>query len=157
MATSNKATYAPPSSQVDLEYRQKHGNESDRVLSTSDAAPQEAPQDGRDFAVEGNDLDAYVNVNPEYMTYANETEAPAKAEKGPEKVLEESGLGVSETRAVQTTTHFDGTKKSEKEMEKQAESGKAEPAFQPQAEEKEDEAKDEKSEPESTNPPQPQK
>ena len=31
---------------------------------------------GRDFRVEGNDVDGYVGVSPEYRTYANETEKP---------------------------------------------------------------------------------
>lgn len=32
--------------------------------------------DGRDYRVEGNDISGYVGVDPEYMTYANETEKP---------------------------------------------------------------------------------
>jgi len=32
--------------------------------------------EGRVMAVEGNDLSGYIGVSPEYMTYANETEAP---------------------------------------------------------------------------------
>ena len=31
---------------------------------------------GRDFRVEGNDVSGYLGVDPEYMTYANETERP---------------------------------------------------------------------------------
>lgn len=34
------------------------------------------------YAVEGNDTSAYVGVNPEYATYANETEKPLRAEEG---------------------------------------------------------------------------
>lgn len=34
------------------------------------------------YAVEDNDLSAYVGVNPEYATYANETERPFRAEEG---------------------------------------------------------------------------
>ena len=37
---------------------------------------QEITDEGRSFAVEDNDLDHYVGVSPEYMTYANETEKP---------------------------------------------------------------------------------
>ena len=39
-----------------------------------------AQNDGRDFAVEGNDLSGYVGVSPEYMNYANETEAPLRGD-----------------------------------------------------------------------------
>jgi hypothetical protein len=35
-----------------------------------------ATVEGRSFAVEGNDLSAYVGVDAEYMTYSNPTEAP---------------------------------------------------------------------------------
>jgi len=100
MATSKKeeANYEPPASQVDLERRQESGNASDRVLSTSDeyarrqAEKSDDEKDAgvRSFAVEGNDLDNYVGVDPIYQNYANESEAPLKAEDGPEQVLEEA-------------------------------------------------------------------
>jgi hypothetical protein len=34
------------------------------------------PEGARDYRVEGNDVRDYIGVDPEYMTYANETEAP---------------------------------------------------------------------------------
>lgn len=34
----------------------------------------------RDFSVEGNDLDGYLGVSPEYATYANEGEKPYASE-----------------------------------------------------------------------------
>lgn len=34
------------------------------------------PEGARDYRVEGNDIRDYVGVDPEYMTYANATEAP---------------------------------------------------------------------------------
>lgn len=45
---------------------------------TKDTTAQEAeaPQDGRSFLVEGNDISGYVGVSPEYMNYASETHAP---------------------------------------------------------------------------------
>lgn len=71
------AQYAPPASQVDLEERRSEDYVNPAILSTSDeAASREAPQDGRDYTVEGNELDGYVGVSPEYMNYANETEKP---------------------------------------------------------------------------------
>lgn len=85
-----KAQYAPSAQQVDLEERLANGNASTRVLSTADIRrDEEPPQDGRSYAVEGNDLDNYVNTSPEYMTYANETEKPHAAEEGIFKDLEE--------------------------------------------------------------------
>lgn len=38
--------------------------------------PQSVVDGGRDFRVEGNDVSGYLGVDPEYMTYANETEKP---------------------------------------------------------------------------------
>ena len=74
---ADKPQYAKPASQLDLEARQETGNESDRVLSTSDAykAPKDSG-DGRDFRVEGNKIEQYVGTSPEYATYANKTEEP---------------------------------------------------------------------------------
>lgn len=34
------------------------------------------PEGARDYRVEGNDVRDYIGVDPEYMTYANATEAP---------------------------------------------------------------------------------
>lgn len=45
------------------------------------------------YAVEGNDTSAYVGVNHEYMTYANDTEKPLRAEEGsPERFFEDELL-----------------------------------------------------------------
>lgn len=52
--------------------------------------------EGRTYAVEGNELDGYVGVSPEYKTYANETERPYRAEEGtPERWEEDKLLGVA--------------------------------------------------------------
>lgn len=48
----------------------------------------ESADAGRSFAVKGNDLSAYVGVDPEYQTYADETHKPFRAAKGAEKVFE---------------------------------------------------------------------
>jgi len=86
MADEKKeAQYAPPASQVDLEERLKNGNVSSRVLSTSDDYKPAEDDGGRDYRVEGNKVDEYVAVSPEYATYANKTEAPlATPEENPE-------------------------------------------------------------------------
>lgn len=90
MATKKKeeAVYAPPASQVDLEARLANGNRSDRVLSTADSYVPDTSLEGRSFKVEDNDTDAYLNTDPIYQNYANETEKPEFAEDGPESQLE---------------------------------------------------------------------
>ena len=85
-----KAQYAKPASQLDLEARQANGNKSDRVLSWSDNY--EAPEDdgeARTFSVEGNETDNYVGTSSEYATYASETEAPLKGEDSAEEKVAE--------------------------------------------------------------------
>lgn len=47
-----------------------------RKKKDEDGANPETEVDGRDYRVEGNDTTHYVGTSPEYMTYANETEAP---------------------------------------------------------------------------------
>lgn len=54
-----------------------------RAASTGGAGPE-----GRNFAVEDNDTSNYVGVSPEYMTYANEYDAPLEADGGVEAVAE---------------------------------------------------------------------
>jgi hypothetical protein len=50
----------------------------ERQAAIEDRAPYEHDVEvhGRDYRVEGNDVRDYVGVDPEYMTYANPTEAP---------------------------------------------------------------------------------
>lgn len=84
-----KAQYAKPASQVDLEERLENDNKSFKVLSTSDQYEAPEAEEGRTYAVEGNKLDGYVGVSGEYATYANDTEAPVKADESAEsKVIE---------------------------------------------------------------------
>lgn len=85
------AKYTKPASQVDLEERQKKGNQSARVLPS---APQfEGGKDdgrARQMTVPGNDTDGYIGVDPVYQNYANETEAPIEADESAEsKVADE--------------------------------------------------------------------
>lgn len=82
---ADEATFTKPTTVLDMERFQA---EEEARASGKKPGPDDGT-DGRDFRVEGNDTDAYVGVNPEYMTYANETEAPAAAEEGVEKALEE--------------------------------------------------------------------
>lgn len=50
---------------------------------------EDAPEVGeaRSFAVEGNKLDGYIGVSPEYQNYASETHAPLTATEGLEADL----------------------------------------------------------------------
>lgn len=58
---------------------------------TQDESKSEAPKnptaeylglpDARNLAVEGNDLDGYIGVSPEYMNYADETMRPFATEE----------------------------------------------------------------------------
>jgi hypothetical protein len=76
-----KAQYSKPASQLDLEARQKNGNKSDRVLSTSDQYEGNAPE---------ADAPGYVGTDLVYQTAANHTEAPGTSTKGAEaKVFEQ--------------------------------------------------------------------
>lgn len=86
----NQPQYAPPASQVDLEARLANGNQSGNILSTADSYPEavEGDENAREFVVEGNETDDYINVDPIYQNYANETEAPYRATEGPEADLE---------------------------------------------------------------------
>lgn len=52
----------------------------------------EVVDEGRSFAVEGNDLSGYFGVSPEYMTYANDTDRPFKAEEGSAERRDEDEL-----------------------------------------------------------------
>lgn len=97
MADNEKANYEKPRTQVDLEARLENGNASSKVLSTADNAPQaEDDGNGRDYRVEGNETDAYLNVDPMYQNYANDTEAPHLSEEGPEADLEDQLRGEGE-------------------------------------------------------------
>lgn len=98
---ADEPNYTKPTSQVDLERRLDNGNESNRVLTTSDeyASRDHSADEGRDYRVEDNDTSDYYGVSPEYQTYANETEKPAKAEDGPEAEIEKRL--VSQTVAVE--------------------------------------------------------
>lgn len=77
---SDKPYLTLPTSQIDLERRQAiEAGEEEAVVG-----------EARSYAVEGNELDAYVGVSPEYMTYADDTQKPFLAEgDGPEAQVEQ--------------------------------------------------------------------
>lgn len=49
-------------------------------------------QDGRSFAIEGNDTSGYVGVDPEYRNYANETDRPILSDETVEHMKEHGHL-----------------------------------------------------------------
>lgn len=73
-----KPNYEKPSSQLDLEARQKKGYKPSSVLIQ-----------GEDPQVSDN---GYIGVDEVYQNYANDTEAPLRAEDGPEAKIEANFL-----------------------------------------------------------------
>lgn len=74
-----KARYSRPTSQVDLEERLKNDNAAPAVLKDTNPAESTAYYTKTGF----------VGTDPVYQNYANETDAPRKAEDGPDKLAEE--------------------------------------------------------------------
>ena len=119
-----EAVYTKSTAQLDLERRMKNGNMPD-LLRRTDPQDVVAP-----YAVEDNNTSEYRGVSMEYMTYANETEAPLRADEGPEneaQKLQEAGIadvrkvpdwdstpssvvGVTSTPTVNTATSGEGLK-----------------------------------------------
>ena len=85
----DEAQYAPSNAQLDLEARLENENKSARVVSTAEIYEPPEDDEGREYAVEGNELDEYVGANPEYMTYANETEKPYASEGAEAEVTDQ--------------------------------------------------------------------
>lgn len=56
---------------------------------------------GRDFRVEGNDVDGYIGVSAEYRTYANETEKPYVTDGEVEAMLASGQLTDAEMLTLQ--------------------------------------------------------
>jgi hypothetical protein len=124
-----KAQYEAPASQVDLKRRQDNDNKSDRVLSTSDEYDPQELGEAREFVVEGNDQSQYIGTDPIYANYANETEAPLKAEgdDNPELVIFES-FANSPTPAVlkvDGNVEYEGEKKQKEDAAKATEDAQA--------------------------------
>lgn len=77
-----KQTRWPSNAELDLEARRKAADEK-QGEATGTYAP---------FAVEGNEVDAFVGVSPEYMTYSGEFGRPLRSEEGVESDLEAEAL-----------------------------------------------------------------
>ena len=81
-------------------YLEKSSQELDFEARLAAEKGEVAPEvKGREFAVEGNELEGYAGTSPEYMTYANETEKPLMASGGAEAVIEERIRTAEEERA----------------------------------------------------------
>jgi hypothetical protein len=72
----------------------KAAGEGDGVENVVDEQPKETADgtrvvrtEGRDFRVEGNVVDGYIGVSPEYRTYAQETEKPLLSDEDVELLM----------------------------------------------------------------------
>jgi hypothetical protein len=75
--------------------------------------------DARNLAVEGNDLNGYIGVSPEYMSYADETHKPFST---PEEIIPTvEQLAFDD---IQTDESISGDSSTEGEKSKLASSGK---------------------------------
>jgi hypothetical protein len=130
MAKEEKAQYAAPGSQVDLQRRQDNDNKSDRVLSTADNYEPVEQGEAREFVVEGNDQSQYIGTDVIYANYANETEAPLKAEgdDNPELVVFENFAAspVPATLKVEGNVEYEGEKQQKEDAAKASEEARAE-------------------------------
>lgn len=120
---AEKPQYTKPSSTLWAEEQEKNGNASSKVLSTYSDEPVKSDGNDRKLAVEGNETEAYVGVDPIYQTYANDTEAPLRAEKGVEAKLEERVYGDDGVKAK--------TEKVEESKTEKVEESKTEPTPTP--------------------------
>lgn len=109
-----KPNYEKPTQQVDLEERLKDDYVPAAVLTVAED-PVVTSENG------------YVAVDPIYQNFANETDKPFAAEKGPEKKLEEGA--VSGTPLYNDETDFDAGAtadgEGEEDPEETAETGQS--------------------------------
>lgn len=108
MAENDNEDRWPSAAERDLEARQDKDYKPGSALSTGRG---EVSETNAPYAVEGNDTSAYVGVSPEYMTYANDTEKPLKAESGPQAELEKqltSGFAVGKVADVKSKQTLGG-------------------------------------------------
>lgn len=94
-----KANYEPSAAARDLEERQERGNENpNTVLSTYGPREDEEAEAGldegaRDFTVEGNEVENYLDTDPVYQNYGIDTLEPLRADGGPEEAVEAVAYG----------------------------------------------------------------
>jgi len=122
---AEKAQYAKPASQLDLEARLESGNESDRVVSTADTF-KGAQDDGkaRTYVVEDNDTSGYIGTSGEYVTYANDTEKPVIADDSVEDQIAKEFAENQQVLAQVTPVETADTPSDEKEADPSKEAAK---------------------------------
>lgn len=104
--TEDNETFTKPTALLDLERRQ--AEESGDVEA-----------EGRLYTVEGNELDNYVGVSPEYQNYADETHKPLAGE-GAERVVDEKVIEALDNIAEQSkNVGFHGYSVEEKKARQQ--------------------------------------
>jgi len=81
-AENEEFYFTRPTTQLDLEAR--------FAAEENDGGDEEDA--GREYAVEGNDTSAYIGVDREYMTYAEDTHKPMLAEEGVEQEAERRAM-----------------------------------------------------------------
>lgn len=102
-----KPNYEKPASQLDLEARQKKDYVSPSVLTQGvDREPSE---------------NGYVNVDPVYQNYANETERPYLAEKGAEAEVEKAYYSEDVDTSAGAAEDGEGEEEEEEEEDKKEE------------------------------------
>ena len=101
MPNEDKVQYTQPTDKLDVE----------AFLEREAGKPVEAVGTARSFVVEGNDLEGYRGVSPEYQTYASDINAPGRATEGVDAKLEERQA------AAQSTDVPKGAKAADKDNE----------------------------------------
>lgn len=92
MADEEKAGERWPSN-AELALAERLDVDDNERVSNLQGSPGTVSEVNDRYAVEDNDTSGYVGVSAEYMTYANDTEKPLRAEEGPEAELEKQLLG----------------------------------------------------------------
>lgn len=131
MASKEKAQYAPPASQVDLDARIEDGNASTRELSTSETYKGNTEEsEHAPYEVEGNDVSQYIGTDPVYANYANDTEAPLAVEgdDNPEGEIFDNFVKSSlpGPLKVEGNVEHEGAKEAAEEAKKASEAARAE-------------------------------
>ncbi len=97
-----KPTRTPSTDELDYQRRLDENFAPDTRSTTGEPTEVYAP-----FAAKGNDTSAYVGVSPEYMTYADDTHKPLRADDGVEAKREARVLDAAPVVAAGATTALD--------------------------------------------------
>lgn len=92
----------PSNAELDLQRRLDEAKDEPARLSALRGGAGQVSDSSTPYAVEDNDTSEYVGVSPEYMTYADERQAPMRAEGGVEAEVEKKALQATPVRGVTT-------------------------------------------------------